>query len=192
LTTPANGVGAVDCRAAARDHVDAFDQVAGDGVDVDQEVARLRRDVTAPVDEHQGPLDAETAKIEDVEAGGADEAVRVSLAEGRTKRGEVVEGVADADVTLAGEVLDADRSDRHVRFEVGPANARSGDGHILLAGSRLVACAVCTWQVRRLAPLPCIRRIVLRKGSAVKANDRPKSAAEPIALELSRLNFLIL
>src|SRR5438132_7697943 len=63
-----DGVRTVDRRAAARDHVDALDQVARDGVDVDQIVAGARRDVTAAVDQHQGAGRAETAKVEDVEA----------------------------------------------------------------------------------------------------------------------------
>src|SRR5205085_8228155 len=69
-----DGVRTVDRRAAARDHVDALDEVARDGVDVDQIVAGAGGDVAAAVDQHQGAGRAETAKIEDVEAGGADEA----------------------------------------------------------------------------------------------------------------------
>jgi hypothetical protein len=70
-------------------------------------------DVAAAVLQHQGANGAEAAKIEQVEAGGAEEAGRVRLAEGAAQRGQVVQRVADRDVAGFEEFLAADRGDRN-------------------------------------------------------------------------------
>src|SRR3546814_12872174 len=64
------------------------------------------------VDEHQRAGRAKTAKIEDIEPGGADEAGRVALAEGRAQRRKIVERVAERNVTRIGQFADAHRGER--------------------------------------------------------------------------------
>ena len=99
------------------------------------ETALLRMsagDVAAAVDQHQGALRAEAAKIEQVEAGDADAEARVLLAEGAAQLRQFVQRVADVGLALLEELLAADRGDRNGRFEVRPADARAGDDHFLL------------------------------------------------------------
>src|SRR3546814_6161458 len=69
------------------------------------------------VDEHQRAGRAKTAKIEDIEPGGADEAGRVALAEGRAQRRKIVERVAERNVTRIGQFADAHRGERNRRAE---------------------------------------------------------------------------
>src|SRR3546814_6027032 len=71
---------------AAGDKTDTLQQVHRNRVDVDQIVARRGCHMALAVDEHQRAGRAKTAKIEDIEPGGADEAGRVALAEGRAQR----------------------------------------------------------------------------------------------------------
>ena len=77
-----DGVRTVNRRVAAGDDVDALDQVVRDRVDVGRHgiVEDVGGDVAAAVDQHQGALRAEAAKIEQVEAGDADAEARVLLA----------------------------------------------------------------------------------------------------------------
>ena len=89
-----DGVRAVDRRIAAGDDVDPLEQIGRDRVDVDDILAGDRRDVAAAVDEDQRARGTLAAKVELVEAGGADELGRVGLAEGGAKRRQLIEGVA--------------------------------------------------------------------------------------------------
>ena len=62
-------------------------------------------DVAAAVDQHQGALRAEAAKIEQVEAGDADAEARVLLGEGAAQLRQLVQRVADVGVALLEELL---------------------------------------------------------------------------------------
>ena len=77
-------------------------------------------------------LRAEAAKIEQVEAGDADAEARILLREGAAKLRQLVQSLADVGVALLEELLAADRGDRNGRFEVRTADARTGDGDLLL------------------------------------------------------------
>src|SRR3546814_11720358 len=92
---------------AAGDKTDTLQQVHRNRVGVDQIVARRGCHMALAVDEHQRAGRAKTAKIEDIEPGGADEAGRVALAEGRAQRRKIVERVAERNVTRIGQFADA-------------------------------------------------------------------------------------
>ena len=119
----------VDGRIAARDDVDPFDQVRRDGVRIDRDavVEHVRADMAAAVDQHERALRVEAAQIEQVEAGCAEEAGGVRGAEGGAQGGQLVQRVADRDLTGLEELLAADGRDRRGGFEVRAADARSGD-----------------------------------------------------------------
>src|SRR5205085_6951193 len=116
-------------RVAARDDVDALDQIVRDGVDVDRNriVQNVRGDVTAAVDQHQGALRAETAKIEQVEAGDADAETRILLGERAPQLRQLVQRLADIGVAALDDALAADRRDRNRGFQVRTTDARAGD-----------------------------------------------------------------
>ena len=95
-----NGVGAVDRRIAAGDDVDPLDEIGRDRihvgrVGVEQDVAG---NVAASVDQNERALRAEAAKIEQVQAGGAQELGRVGLAERAAQRRKVVQSVAEKNI----------------------------------------------------------------------------------------------
>ena len=93
----------------------------------DTVVQDVGRNMAAAIDQHQRPLGAEAAKIEEVQARSAEEAGRVGLAERAAQSGKVIEGVADRGLAGFEELLAADRSDRKRRFKVRTTNARAGD-----------------------------------------------------------------
>ncbi len=100
-----DGVRTVNGRVAARHDVDALDQVVRDRVDVHRHgvVENVARDVAAAVDQHQGALRAEAAKIEQVEAGDADAEARILLGEGRAQLRQLVQDLTDIGVALLEE-----------------------------------------------------------------------------------------
>ena len=119
----------VNRRVAARDDVDAFDQVVRDGIDVGRHgiVQNVGGNVAAAVDQDQRALGAEAAKIEQVKTRDTDAEARVLLGERAAQLGQVVQRVADVGLTLLEKAFAGDRGDRHGRFEVRTADARAGD-----------------------------------------------------------------
>ena len=93
--------------------------------------------MAAAVDQHQGTLRAEAAQIEQAEAGGAEEAGRVRLAEGAAQRGQFVQRVTDRGTAGLEEFLAVDRGDRNGAFEVGAADTRTGDDDLVAGGLRV-------------------------------------------------------
>jgi len=83
--------------------------------------------VPAAVDQHQGALGAETAKIEQVEAGDADAEARILLGEGAAELRQFVQRLTDVGVAGLEDLVAVQRGDRNGRFEVRTANARAGD-----------------------------------------------------------------
>jgi hypothetical protein len=61
--------------------------------------------VAAAVDQHQGALRAETAQIEQAEAGDADAQARILLGEGAAQLRQIVQRLADAVLALLEELL---------------------------------------------------------------------------------------
>src|SRR3546814_14773890 len=99
---------------AAGDNIDTLQQVHRNRVDVDQIAARRGCHMALAVDEHQRAGRAKTAKIEDIEPGGADEAGRVALAEGRAHRRKIFERVPCRNVHRYGKFLAAHPGERNV------------------------------------------------------------------------------
>ena len=127
---PGHRVRTVNCRVAAGDDVDAFEQIDRDGVDVNQVVTRNRGDMAAAIDQHQGPRCAEAAQIEDVEAGGADEPSRVARAEGRAQRRQVIQRIAQRNVAAVGQFTRGDRGQRNRRAERWAGKVRTGNNDV--------------------------------------------------------------
>ena len=65
-------------------------------------VQDVGRDMAAAVDQHQGALRAEAAKIEQVEAGDADAETGIGLRERAAQLRQVVQRVADAGLARSG------------------------------------------------------------------------------------------
>ena len=124
-----DGVRAVNGRVAAGDDVDAVDEVGRDGVDVgatplpSTSPPTWRRPLTR-TSVRSGP---KTAKVEQVQARGAEEPGRVGLGERACDRGQLGELVADRDVAGLEEFLTADRRHRQGRIEVRTPDARARD-----------------------------------------------------------------
>ena len=124
-----NRIRSIDRRVRTGDDVDPLDQVVRDGIDVgrDRVVENVRSNVAATIDQHQGADSAETAQIEQAEAGDADAEAGVLLRKGAAQLRQIVELVTDVGVAGAEELLTGNRGHRNRRLEIGTRNARSGD-----------------------------------------------------------------
>ena len=94
---------------------------------------RVARRHAAAVDQRQGPLRAEIAKVD---FGGTRRAVRHARGLRGADRRQLVEEVFDAGRTGELHVLVGDHRDRRGRRQVRLRNARAGDDDVLAAGDR--------------------------------------------------------
>src|SRR4029079_2505340 len=113
-----DGVRTVNRRVAAGDDVDALDKVGGNRLDVRYRGARqdVSGDMAAAIDQNQGALRSEAAKVEQVKAGDADAEAGVLLGEGAAQLRQVVECVAEVGAAALEELLALNGSDRNDRF----------------------------------------------------------------------------
>ena len=98
LTTPDDGVRAVDRRGAAGQHVDPANDRGRDEVDVGDRngLGRVAGLEAAAVDQHQGARGAEVAKIDRGGAGGAVGEVAALAGEGLRQRVDQILGAGRA------------------------------------------------------------------------------------------------
>ncbi|EGY02061.1 hypothetical protein AZA_04487 [Nitrospirillum viridazoti Y2] len=128
-----HGIGAVDRRRTARQHVHPLDQRHRDAADVDG-IAEAERGRPGAVDQHQRPALPEVAQVEDLGAegiaalGGGTHAARQL----RQLGGEILHGQR----LLQANVLRRGRGHRAGRRQAGPGNARARHHDFFQAGIR--------------------------------------------------------
>ena len=86
-----DGVGTVDGRSAARQHVDALDELRRDGVVVHRGRARQTGHEAAAVNQRQRAIDAEIAQIDRRDASARGQEVRIRAAQGRCAERGILE-----------------------------------------------------------------------------------------------------
>ena len=124
-----DGVGAVHRRRAAREHVDALHERQRNLVEVGCAAAvRIARHQAPAVDEDQGALRAEAAKVNrrgTVRSVGNVRALRSECLR------ELVENVFDARLARDVQLFGADRSDRADALKIRGNDARTGNDHFI-------------------------------------------------------------
>jgi hypothetical protein len=125
-----DGIGTVDRRCAARDDVDALEQVRWNRIRVDRQCTVGTCDMASAIDEHQRALLAEATQIEEVDAGSADEARRVGARESAAQRRQVIQRVADRRDTRGQQLLGRQLGDWSRRLDVAVRDARAGDDNL--------------------------------------------------------------
>src|SRR5690606_9874652 len=83
--------------------------------------------MTTAVDQHQRTLNAETAKVEQVETSHPDAEARIRLRKGAAQRRKVVERFAEVVAGLLVDLVAREISDRDGRLEFRTADTRAGD-----------------------------------------------------------------
>ena len=125
----ADRIRAIDRRGAAGQHFHPVDQVFRNGVDIDRLQPVGRTDMPSPVDQHQCPVIAKVAQIEQVEPGVADPCAvaAVVVAAGRSdQRGQGLEIFGHIGRARFLQPLGIDRDHRVRRRRFGGDDARSG------------------------------------------------------------------
>ena len=130
---PGDGVGTVDRRGAAGDHVDAAHQRLRQGADIDAAVLVGGRKAHA-VQQDQGSLLSEIAQVEEVAAGVAGRAARVALGRAVDENRQLVQGVPQVGGGGGQQLLGADGGDGRRRVGDIGDDARAGDGHAFHIG----------------------------------------------------------
>ena len=146
-----DGVSAVDRGGAAGDDLDVLDQQARDGVDVDGQLPAARTHVTAAVDEGQGAVGAQAAKVRQRQAAVAEAAAgRVGRDDGVGQGGNGGEVVDDGRLTGRQQVLALDLDQRGRGVGRVATDARAGDDDFVEFGGVILGVGGAGRSIERL------------------------------------------
>ena len=140
------GVGAVNCRCAAGDDLDAFDQIWVDRIEVDRGAVGGARDAAFAVDEHKRAVRSEAAQIDQRQAAAVFAArargarlLALLHAPGKADRRLLRERAADVELRIIiVERFGRDDADRCRQVENGTADARPRHDNVIASLYRLL------------------------------------------------------
>ena len=120
-------VGAIGCRRAAGDRLDALDQVNRNRIDVHTCAAGAAGNVALAAHQHQRSPHAEAAQVQRAQACGADKAAAVAGAESRGKGRQIVEQIAQIGAAGTEHIVGVDLIYRRRDLQIAPLDQGPGN-----------------------------------------------------------------